>query len=364
MPKNVASKTNSAIAKSIAEINQRLKQASIRVQVWLNGKSLVLRATLPKKPGQGEGRKQQDISLGIPANKDGLKRIEIEAQKLGGLMTMNAFSWDLYIPDEKRSDRISVARLIENFKADYTKSQPLKVSTWKSWLATLRKLPQNEPLSESAVVAVLLSTKPNSASRQLATYRLQAICDYAGLPLDLKTYKGSYGRSSEKPRNIPTDEMIVEWRDRIPNERWRWVYGMMATFGLRPHEVFHCEFIDAHTVDVLKGKTGYHRARAILPEWAEQWNLIDKKLPAIEPGRDFKVYGDRNKRQFQRYGIPFPAYNLRHAYAIRGSVAKGLPTSTMAQMMGHSVAVHTREYHHWLSDVTNEAVYRKLILNE
>jgi hypothetical protein len=65
---------------AIAQINQRLKTGSTPVRIWLNGSRLVLRATLPKKPGDGVGVKQYDLSLGIAANKDGLKRVEIEAQ--------------------------------------------------------------------------------------------------------------------------------------------------------------------------------------------------------------------------------------------------------------------------------------------
>jgi hypothetical protein len=37
---------------------------------------------------------------------------------------------------------------------------------------------------------------------------------------------------------LPSDEVIVEWYDRIPNPTWRYVYGIMATYGLRNHEVF------------------------------------------------------------------------------------------------------------------------------
>jgi hypothetical protein len=63
----------------VDEINERLKVAKIPVRVRLNGNRLVLRATLPKKPGEGSGTKQYDLSLGIPANKDGFRRIEAEA---------------------------------------------------------------------------------------------------------------------------------------------------------------------------------------------------------------------------------------------------------------------------------------------
>ncbi len=137
---------------------------------------------------------------------------------------------------------------------------------------------------------------------------------------------------------------------------------MMATFGLRPHECFLCEFVDRYTVRVFdETKTGYHVTRAIPPEWAEQWNLIEVKRPNVTAHRP-SDYGDRNKHQFARYKIPFPAYNLRHAYAIRGSITEGLPVSSMASMMGHSPAVHQKQYHHWLTDATNQEVYDRMIL--
>ena len=66
----------------ITGINNRLKAARIPVRVRLNGSRLVLRATLPRKEGDGMGTKQYDISLGLPANKDGLRRIEIEDSAL------------------------------------------------------------------------------------------------------------------------------------------------------------------------------------------------------------------------------------------------------------------------------------------
>jgi hypothetical protein len=55
-------------------------------------------------------------------------------------------------------------------------------------------------------------------------------------------------------------------------------------------------------------------------------------------------------------------------HAIRGSIVKRLPVSVMAAMMGHSVGVHTRSHHQWLSDATNDAtneqVYREMILGK
>ncbi|MEP0911038.1 hypothetical protein NDI45_08930 [Leptolyngbya sp. GB1-A1] len=62
---------------AIAQINQRLKAAAIPVRVGIRGKALHLRATLRAK--NGIGKKQQDISLGIPACFDGFRRAELEA---------------------------------------------------------------------------------------------------------------------------------------------------------------------------------------------------------------------------------------------------------------------------------------------
>ncbi|BAU12553.1 integrase protein [Leptolyngbya sp. NIES-3755] len=140
---------------------------------------------------------------------------------------------------------------------------------------------------------------------------------------------------------------------------------MIATFGLRPHEVFFCEFPnpnDPYCVDVLNGKTGYHRTRAIHPEWADKWNLSDVKKPSVT-GKTFRVYGQRVTRQFSRYKVPFHPYD-RHAFAIRASVVKGLPDSTAAAFMGHSPTVRKATYHRWLSNSVNDAVYQKIILDQ
>jgi integrase len=348
-------------ARRVEQINDRLKAAAIPVRVRLNGKVLGLRATLPLKPGRGVGRKQQDIRMGIPVSRDGFKLIEVEAHKLGELLLKESFSWDLYLTDVKKPEQMTVSELVQAFKAYYLQSHKIEESTWNDqWRRTFNRLPQDEPLCEASVLVAVLSTQPHSDTRKRTCSRLQQLAEFAGFQIDLKPYAGNYSYRSEKPRDIPNDELIKEWRDRIPNAGWQWVYGMMAAFGLRPHECFLCEFIDDLRLRVFnETKTGSRIVRPIPPEWVTEWDLTNVIRPKVT-----KAFGNRNKRQFQRYHIPFPAYNLRHAYAIRGSVTMGLPVSTMASMMGHSAAVHTREYHHWLSDATNDAVYRKIVLGE
>ncbi len=152
--------------------------------------------------------------------------------------------------------------------------------------------------------------------------------------------------------------MIVSAWEKIPNPAWRFVYGIMATYGLRNHEAFFCDYSvlgrgdREATVRVLPiTKTGEHEVWPFFPSWVEEFNLREVNLPPIE--RDLNKttlqrIGQRVTSQFRRYGIPFSPYDLRHAWAVR-TIHFGLPDTVAARMMGHSVAVHTRTYHQWIT---------------
>lgn len=349
--------TKADAERKVAQLNDRLKESSVPVRVRLNGSVLGLRATLPLKVGTG--RKQQDLRMGIPATKDGFKRIEAEAHQLAQRMVSSTFNWLDYTPESKRPDKMPISQLIQNFKVEYLRSHQSQDSTWKHWQRTFDKLPQDEPLTEVLLIAAAQSCQPNTNARQRDCQHLQALAVFAGVKVDLKSYQGNYGRSSVKPRDLPGDELILEWQGLILNPDWQWVYGMMAAFGLRPHECFHVNFVEPDVVDVWRSKTYPHRAYAVLPEWALRWNLIDVKLPGVAPNQDLRIYGDRTKKQFTRYKVPFKAYDLRHAYAIRGSVVEGHSVGFMAASMGHSEAEHMKTYHRWLSNKTNEQIYQE-----
>ena len=98
-------------------------------------------------------------------------------------------------------------------------------------------------------------------------------------------------------------------------------------------------------------KTGSHEVWAFYPEWIEEFELKAGCLPAIETDltkTTLQTVGQRVTAQFRRYGVPFSPYDLRHAWAVR-TIHFGLSDTVAARMMGHSVAVHTRTYHQWLS---------------
>lgn len=353
---------------AIAALNERLKAADISVRVQRNGRKLVIRATLPKKPGDGLGRKRYPLSLGISANRDGLqfvgeKCLELARQLRNGIFDWRQWERDRAIPINEKP----LSYLIPEFKAHSQRTHRCADATWKNtWHYTFAQMPQNEPLSESLILAVILRTDCDTRSRELTVSRLQYLADYAGLEINLTSYKGQYGSHSLEPREIPTDQQIVEWRDLIPNPQWRWVYGVMAAFGLRDHEVFFCRFKenDPLSLEVLKSKTGYRITKAIRPEWVELWDLTTVDCPTVSPKDNFREYGQVVNRAFYRYKMPCHPYDLRHAYAIRASVVAGLPVSTAASFTGHSPEVHTKRYHRWLSDKTNEEVYDRVVLKK
>jgi hypothetical protein len=93
-----------------------------------------------------------------------------------------------------------VAQLVSEFKDEYLRSQKGKETTWKeTWQRTFDRLPQNEPLQEASILAVVLITEAHTRNRELTCQRLQRLADFAGVKVDLKTYKGEYNERSTEP---------------------------------------------------------------------------------------------------------------------------------------------------------------------
>jgi hypothetical protein len=91
------------------------------------------------------------------------------------------------------------------------------------------------------ILELVKSIKPDSKSRRRFCMALGALARFAGVEVDLKRFKGNYSLSKTKRRQLPEDAVIQEWRSRFTNPAWQWVYGMLAVYGLRPHEVFHLD---------------------------------------------------------------------------------------------------------------------------
>lgn len=242
---------------------------------------------------------------------------------------------------------------------------PKSQTTWKyDYYKVFKKLPQLEPLTREAILSLVTSTKPDSHSRRRYCLVLSALAKFVGISLNLKPFKGSYTAKQAKPRNLPDDKTIVNWYEKIPNPSWQWTYGLLATFGLRPHEVFHVDYerlVSQGVVFVKEGKTGSRIVFPLYPEWVDEFNLKEVQAPVITGSCNSDI-GSRVSRAFSRYQIPFPAYSLRHAWAVR-SLEFNTELSLAALQMGHSVNVHTDLYHRWISEQRQEEAFQKLMNN-
>jgi integrase len=241
-------------------------------------------------------------------------------------------------------------------------------TTWTAaYLPYLRRLEARSggaPLEPALLEAVLESYPLSSRSRQQCAIALAALARHHGLvlPDDWNARGGGYGLHAARFRQLPSDAEILALVERIPNPRWRLAYGLMATYGLRNHEVFFCDTSPLapggdRVIRVLPtSKTGEHQVWPFQPGWVERFALErlgtqPAALPQIRtdlPGTTLQQVGRRVAEQFRRYGLPLTPYDLRHAWAVR-TIHIGLPDTVAARMMGHSVAIHTRTYHHWIT---------------
>ncbi|MEL6350191.1 MAG: site-specific integrase [Cyanobacteria bacterium J06627_28] len=360
---------------SLTAVNTRFKAAKLGLKIERRGDKLSLRGTLPPRPNSPRLKAyQQRIPLGLPANKAGLKQIEKTAKVIAAQLIENTFDWQDYLGPVAGLKRAGadVSEQIAAFEVHFFQSReglgkPSSLrTTWeKAYVPYLRKLNAIALKHPSfslpeAIYATVQSTKANSRSRQVCCTALDALATFLNTPLPtpLKSLWGNYGNSKTQLRQLPTDEEILSTYKAIPNPQWQFVYGIMATYGLRNHEVFFSDYAmlasgdEEAAIEVLEStKTGLHDVWPFHPEWVDAFELRDIRLPKVNTDLSkttLQLIGQQVSKQFKRYKVPFSPYDLRHAWAVR-TIGVGLPDTVSARMMGHSVAVHNRTYHRWIT---------------
>lgn len=357
-------KTNELLTKA----NDRLSQANVGIRIERKGQALYLRGMLPPKPGSTSNKPYQQriplSRLGIRANPIGVKQAENEAKKIGGQVATKDFSWNPYQSAESKPTRIS--DWISKFEEYYFQCRPRNPKTQTTWKgdyqAVYNHLPQEKPLTLEIIREIILTKTPNSKQRSRYARALKALGKFAEIDCSsLSRLAGSYSSSKAKERNVPEDLLIAETALLIPNPEWQWAYQLMATYGLRPHEIFHVEFSQFPILKVTQGKTGPRIVYPFHPEWANEWNLQDMKIPKCSGASD-RDLGSRVGKAFDRYSVPFNPYDLRHAYANR-TIHYGLDISLAAHYMGHSVKMHCDEYRKWLTEETHRKAQAEILAN-
>ena len=387
--KNIADRTKEhykmKFNEELVKVNQRLKSSKTKVSLKVTGGVIQLVATLPLKPGdthkQNRDKKQYKISLGIPANFNGLKTAEEEAYELGKLTARQMFTWtDKYLGKHKSTNQsVTFSEFYEELEKRYfeTRKKTIRSQNTFSGLKKRYKLffLSNDVISKSSLINKI--KKSNTPSqRKMSIECANFIIKELNIDIDLNFLKQ---KIEKQKRNIPSDKDILHIFNKfshfIKNEastkrqavechkRVKLIYALLAIYGLRPREIFNQPDLDwlvsvenAHKTFKVheSNKTGYREVFPFVPEWIELFDLynqenIDLLNQYILEVKDFKNLESKVSNVshcFVRYSFGFKPYDLRHACAIRAHL-QGIPVKAAADNLGHTVEMHTKVYQHW-----------------
>lgn len=341
----------------IEKLNRALKDARAGVSVKRIGQRLYLRATLPPKSGSSQTKpRSQRIKLSVYANPAGLKTAKRQAFELSNAIASRTFKW-LHWADGHASER-TVADWINAFEKNYftrRERNPKSETTWaKDYVVPLKKLPQEVPLTSEVLIKAAESVPPDTRARQRAVNAYSAIAKFIQLDVDLKPLRGTYSPKAVNPRDLPSDALILEWVEKIPDPEWRTFYCLVATYGFRNHECWHLDLdrLRHDPIAVIQGgKTGARLALPVPKSWWSRWfenQTITLPNLTVQKNSD---YGNRSAQYFnrlkKRIGFPFTIYTLRHAHSARMALA-GVDLAFASKSQGHSAKVHEQIYLHFL----------------
>lgn len=337
---------------ALGELNERLKVARHRVRIERRGQRLYLRATLPDRNDPTK-RSQQNIALGLDATLTALEEAESLALKLSLDCRRSTFAWaDWTEQPPEDASQLTVDTFLAHAKAlhatKYRASPERGSYAWaKQWAPALKKMPPSGPVTEAVLLRIIRLMPEGSAGRYDQGSTLCRIGESLGLELPkARAACRGYGVAKLIPREIPSDTEIEEAWSRIKLPHWRWMWGVCAAYGLRPHEAAHIEIRpDGLAVIDENTKTGSRICSACPSHWITEFQLLE--LP--RPHQEARVLAKAFSKVLHRDGITLRPYVLRHAYAIR-TMAAGLPVSLSARMMGHSEAVHAQIYQRWITE--------------
>jgi len=357
-------------------LNEKFAKQGSKLKIEKRGGKLNIRGPLPSKKDEGVLEVQR-IALGINADSFGLDEAKKKLQLVNLQIDLDQFDWSKWIKmNPKTMKRNNLLIQIEEFEKSFFKESKndylssTRKTTWNaSYKPYLKRMTniynQNDNKElDNIFIRTLKTYEKGSRSRKQCGTSLNVFADFINhkLPSDWKIISRGYGLKKASFRNLPSDELIEDIWVKIPNKSWQYVFGLMATYGLRNHEVFFCDLNSLKKngdkiIRVLPTtKTGEHQVWPFHPKWVNDFGLHELgENPLLLPqiNKDLKSttlqnIGKRITDQFSRYNLQIRPYDLRHAWAVR-TIFYDLADTVTARMMGHSVSLHTQTYHHWIT---------------
>lgn len=346
----------------IEAANSKLKAGGVHLKLEDRGGWVSVRGMLPCK--DGEGRKQQRISLGIAATPGGIDRAFLLALEIRSAIDCDRFDWGDYCQDDSHDGGNTFGFWIEALGQDYL-NRGGKQETWeREYIAKcFNKIPDwGMPLDADLLRGIVMGIPADTRTRSRVVRAFSKLLKFAGRDDCLLDYRGTYSPLNPiNPRDLPTDADLLSHWERLGSSPWGNAYGLMLIYGIRNYEVFRLEFSPWPTVFVNKGKTKKERyAFPLLPEWTERLTL-----PLVLPqcSGDNAALGNRVTHQFKRLEVPFSPYNLRHCWA-RRAFERGIDTATASVSLGHGEGVHRGIYQHWIGRESWERKFYNALKND
>jgi len=241
-----------AIEQQLARANASLKAVGARVSIVQRGGKLSLQATLPQKPGQGEGRKQQQIAIGLSADAFGLREAQRLALQLAEERDSGTFAWVNWLqPREHQkssasespsaTSALTCAQAIEQLEQQFWLGRVRSSAaerTWNRITTELKRLPAQATLTPELLVAVAAGTEAGSRTRLEACKvfkRLGLMAGLAGLE-QLDALRTPYEPGA---RELPSDAQLLALLQEIDlQHKYGWLTWAAITYGCRPAEAF------------------------------------------------------------------------------------------------------------------------------
>ena len=273
-------------------------------------------------------------------------------------------------------------------KSYYKTSEQFKKAIKPPVLNQVEKLMDKKKKPKNGTELMMQALEPweqGSRARQISRRVLKAFLQWAVL-------NGKLPASFAPPAVIPeirddkrigyalSDIQILSLIENEPDEKWKYVYQLLAVFGLRPAELKYLRIIDGElwctygkSMGGKKGKKTKRRKLSPIPlknidDKAVEFNLIKRiqlgeEMPPL--GREgetamalrthlrgWKIWKQYREEATKIDEVLVP-YTFRHRYA-KASHALGFPLKNIAEAMGHTAEVHLENYARFQPDGTTE----------
>lgn len=303
---------------------------------------LYLLANLPRRDGT-PGLRQQRIALKLDDSAVNRRVATKQLRTLEQQLERGTFEWAYWLDEESKAItwREAIAKL---HRARVVLGRTGQ-STWDvNYMGRLRQIPAGSACTSDSIAKALERYDRATCSYKELYYLLRHLARLVAVPfpeVPIPTY------SQAELVEVPNDAQIIEWVQGA-QEPARWYWGMMATYGLRPHEVEGAQLIERDLCQVQEGtKTGFRTVVPLPREWVELFGLRERRLrPRLAEVDRPDAAGKWLSVQIKRQGIPWRPYALRHAFAARLWREGGnrLDLYTAARLMGHTPTQHAKTY--------------------